>query len=101
MYCTLKFLIATLAIQVSSQKKKIDNAKNCWSNIVNTLPLECSPRGVYAASLTVLGGHKFQIPHFPSNCHHFFVSPERSSERDYVITDSVVVCMYVVCVCMW
>ena len=29
-----------------------------------------------------------------------FVSPERSSERDYVITDSVR-SMYVVCVCMW
>ena len=27
-----------------------------------------------------------------------FVSPERSSERDYVITDSVV--LYVVCVCI-
>ena len=31
----------------------------------------------------------------------FFVSPERSSERDYVITDSVrSMCMYVY-VCMW
>ena len=30
-----------------------------------------------------------------------FVSPERSSERDYVVTDSVrSMCMYVVCVCM-
>ena len=31
--------------------------------------------------------------------HFFFVSPERSSERDYVINDSVR-SMYV-CVCMW
>ena len=31
-----------------------------------------------------------------------FVSPERSSERDYVITDSVCsMCMYVVCMCMY
>ena len=38
---------------------------------------------------------------------HFIVSPERSSERECVITDSVrsmyvyvCMCMYV-CVCMW
>ena len=41
----------------------------------------------------------------PSQNLPFFVSPERSSERDYVITDSVhsmyVVCTYIVCVCMW
>ena len=41
----------------------------------------------------------------PKNETLFFVSPELSSVRDYVITLSVrsmyVVCMYVVCVCMW